>query len=158
MVAASADERTVFRAVLPRTGIPMPTGDRIWADAYLAPPAAMAGPVIGIREPLGLYRLHGENTWMKLFPEVKSREARREIARRKVDQFLMEERLFEDCLAGLFDNPPTISLDQYPEFQRLRRVAGDPVSLLTILSIIAKSPAIPRGMKPRQMARAILRG
>jgi glycosyltransferase involved in cell wall biosynthesis len=138
--------------------LPMPTGARVWADAYLAPPAAMARPVIGVREQLGLYRLHGENTLSTLFPEVKSREGRREIARRKVDQFLMEERLFEDCLAGLFESPPTISLDQYPEFQRVRRAAGDPVSLLGVLSIIARSPAIPRGMKLREMARVVLRG
>jgi len=138
--------------------LPMPTGDRVWADSYLAPPAAMLRPVIGIAERLGRYRLHGDNTMSKLFPNLESREDRREIGRRKVEQFLLEERLFKACLAVLFDQPPTISIDEHPEFQRARRVAGDPVSLMNILSIIATSPAIPRSMKLAQIARTILRG
>lgn len=51
------------RAVLERI-LPMPEPQfRIAADGYLVTLAPLFGPVISIDEPLGTYRLHGDNAW-----------------------------------------------------------------------------------------------
>jgi glycosyltransferase involved in cell wall biosynthesis len=51
------------RAILDRI-LPMPEPEfRIAADGYLVTLAPLFGPVISIDEPLGTYRLHGDNAW-----------------------------------------------------------------------------------------------
>jgi hypothetical protein len=51
------------RAALERI-LPIPEGDfRISADGYLVTVVPLFGPVASIEEPLGAYRLHGENAW-----------------------------------------------------------------------------------------------
>jgi hypothetical protein len=51
------------RAVLERI-LPMPEPEfRIAADGYLVTLAPLFGPVVSIDEPLGTYRLHGDNAW-----------------------------------------------------------------------------------------------
>ncbi|HET7788147.1 MAG TPA: glycosyltransferase [Myxococcales bacterium] len=51
------------RAILERI-LPMPEPEfRIAADGYLVTLAPLFGPVLSIDEPLGTYRLHGENAW-----------------------------------------------------------------------------------------------
>jgi len=51
------------RAILERI-LPMPEPEfRIAADGYLVTLAPLFGPVISIDDPLGTYRLHGDNAW-----------------------------------------------------------------------------------------------
>jgi hypothetical protein len=144
------------RAYLERV-LPMPTGPRIWPDTYLAPPAALSRPVIGLREALGAYRVHGRNTILRFFPSARSPEERRAIAQRRVEQFMLEQRLLAHCLARLFDHPPSITLDEHPDFQRFRRIALARPQLLRVLGTIATSRAIPSTMKLRELARAVVK-
>src|SRR5262249_34736285 len=69
LLAAGRYETTVTsgnafaRAVLERI-LPIPEADfPVSADGYLVTVAPLLGPVISIEEPLGGYRLHGENRW-----------------------------------------------------------------------------------------------
>jgi glycosyltransferase involved in cell wall biosynthesis len=41
--------------------LPVPEGLKIQADAYLAALVVFLGPVLGVAEPLAIYRVHGEN-------------------------------------------------------------------------------------------------
>lgn len=51
------------REVLERI-LPIPEEDfRVSADGYLVTVAPLFGPVVSIEEPLGAYRLHGQNRW-----------------------------------------------------------------------------------------------
>lgn len=143
------------RAYLERV-LPMPTGFRIWPDTYLAPPAAFLGPVIGVNLPLGVYRVHGENTISKYFPDSRGQKERIRTGRRLTDQYLMEYQLLTDCLARLFDSPPNVTLAWHPEIRRARRAAGLPISLLSIVATIAGCPSIPPIMKPRYLLREVL--
>ncbi len=145
------------RAYLERV-LPMPTGPRIWPDPYLAAPAAFLGPIVGLRERLAFYRVHGENTILKAFPAARSRKDRQMVARRQMDQYVLEHRLLESCLSRLLPSPPAVSLDGHPEYQRARRAAGDPVSLGRLLSVVARCPTMPLAMKLRFAALIILRG
>jgi glycosyltransferase involved in cell wall biosynthesis len=137
--------------------LPMPTGPRIWADAYLAPPAALSGPVVGVREPLAFYRVHEHNTMSAYFPRPGSSAAeRRAFAQRRVEQLTFEHRLLQSCLPRVLVQPPALSLDGHPEFQAARFEADDGVSLGRVLSLMAASPAIPWAMRPRRIARVLL--
>lgn len=80
------------------------------------------------------------------------------VARRQMDQYVLEHRLLESCLSRLLPSPPAVSLDGHPEYQRARRAAGDPVSLGRLLSVVARCPTMPLAMKLRFAALIILRG
>lgn len=136
--------------------LPMPTGPRIWPDTYLAPPAALIAPVIGLQACLGVYRVHGENTIDKVFPKTSLPSARRHVARQRIEQYLMENRLLVTCIRGLMDAPPDVTIDGHPEFQCVRRTAGDPVSLWDIASAYVRCPAMPAPMRFRSAVRALL--
>jgi hypothetical protein len=135
----------------------MPTGPRIWADAYLAPPAALSGPVVWVREPLAFYRVHEHNTMSTYFPRRgSSATERRVFAQRRVEQFTFEHRLLQSCLPRVLAQPPALSLDGHPEFQVARLQADDGVSLGRVVSLMATSPAIPWVMRLRQIAGVLL--
>lgn len=137
--------------------LPMPTGPRIWADTYLAPPAALSGPVVGVREPLAFYRRHEHNTISTYFPRPGSSAAeRRVVARRRVEQFTFEHQLLLSCLPRVLAQPPVLSLDGHPDFQASRLQADDGVSLGRVVSLMATSPAIPWLMRLRQIAGVVL--
>lgn len=139
--------------------LPMPIGPRIWPDTYLAPPAALLAPVIGLPATLGFYRSHGENTILKYFPTPRTREERKEIARRRVEQHVMEHRLLVECMHRLQDRPPTITLDRHPEYQRFARQAYGEVSLTRVLSVIAQCRTMSTAMKFTELAKiAVHRG
>jgi len=136
--------------------LPMPTGPRIWPDTYLAPPAAFMAPVIGLPIRLGYYRTHGENTIDKFFPKRTVPSERREVARQRVAQYVNENVLLVDCIHGLLDAPPDVALGGHPEFQSVRRAAGEPVSLWELASVFAQCPAMPAPMKLRSVVLALL--
>jgi glycosyltransferase involved in cell wall biosynthesis len=135
--------------------LPMPVGFRVWPDTYLAPPAAILAPVIGINEALGSYRYHGDNTITKVFPSGETAHDRQEIADRRVTQMEMEGRLLKACLDQLMATPPPLRTEGNPELLSARRTAGQPVSVWDVLRRWAMCPAIPVGMRPRVVAKAI---
>jgi glycosyltransferase involved in cell wall biosynthesis len=146
-----------FRRCYLERVLPMPTGPRIWADTYLAPPAGLSGPVVGVREPLAFYRLHEHNTMSAYFPRPGASAAeRRVVARRRVEQFTFEHQLLHSCLPRVLAQPPALSLDGHPEFQAARLQADDGVSLGRVVSLMATSPAIPWAMRLRQIANVLL--
>jgi hypothetical protein len=50
-----------FRQEALKALLPVPEGLKIQADAYLAALVVFLGPVLGVVEPLAIYRVHGEN-------------------------------------------------------------------------------------------------
>ena len=136
--------------------LPMPTGLRIWPDTYLAPPAALLGPVLGLNVALGVYRVHGDNTISKYFPESREQSQRVATGQSQTDQYLMEHRLLTDCLEQLLDAPPRITLEWHPDMRRAQRAAGFPVSLWDIALVVAACPSIPPIMKPRYLLTQVL--
>jgi hypothetical protein len=80
VTSGNAYARDVLEALMP---IPEPEF-RLSADGYLNPLVPFYGPVVSIQEPLGAYRLHGENRWLGL--------TSRDDLRRHVEHDLLKER------------------------------------------------------------------
>lgn len=135
--------------------LPMPTGRRDFPDAYLPPPAAMLAPVVGIREPLGLYRVHGNSSQDELFRNASDGQAGRSAAQRQVEQYESERDLFVKCIQGLVESPPRFDLNRNPEYVAARRRAGHPVSAAEYFRAWATCPAVPHAMRSRMVAKAV---
>lgn len=135
--------------------LPMPAGRRDFPDAYLPPPAAMLAPVVGIREPLGLYRVHGNSSQDALFRTASDQQARRTAAVRQVEQYESERELFVKCIEDLVESPPRFELNRNPEYLAARRRAGHPVSAAEFVRAWARCPAVPHAMRPRLVAKAV---
>jgi hypothetical protein len=124
---------------------------KLSADAYVADLAPFLGPLTGIRLPLALHRRHGQNLFY-LGDTNKS-----EKAKRKRDRYLVEHQQLNEALHKQLNSPIMISLDDHLRYQQYRRAAGESVSMLQVLYIALKTPALPASMKVREVAKIILR-
>jgi glycosyltransferase involved in cell wall biosynthesis len=79
-----------FRRESMKALLPVPEGLRIQADAYLAALAVFLGPVIGVEEPLTVYRVHGANLFHVSGNTGRDERAQRRITTRQV--FMAEVR------------------------------------------------------------------
>lgn len=134
--------------------MPIPEGRRTFPDPYLAPPAAMVGPVVGIREPLGLYRIHGRSSQDTLFRPGEG-QGRRSAALRSVEQMEYEHERFVTCMEGLGDSSDRFDVHGNPEYVAARWRAGLPVSVAEYFRAWVACPAIPHAMRPRLYAKAV---
>jgi len=73
-----------FRREALKVLLPVPEGLKIQADAYLAALVVFLGPVIGVEEPLAVYRVHGKNLFHGSGSAGESERLLRRIATRKV--------------------------------------------------------------------------
>jgi len=73
-----------FRREALKVLLPVPEGLKIQADAYLAALVVFLGPVIGVEEPLAVYRVHGKNLFYESGSAGESERLLRRIATRKV--------------------------------------------------------------------------
>ncbi len=113
--------------------------------------APFLGPITGIRLPLALHRRHGHNLFY-LGPTNKL-----EKAKRKRDRYLIEHQQLNKALHKRLNLPVLVSLDDHLRYQQYRRGAGESVSMLKILYLAIKTPALPAPMKVREVAKILLR-
>lgn len=73
-----------FRRAAIASLLPVPEGLKIQADAYLAALVVFLGPVIGVAEPLAVYRVHGKNLFHGSGSTGERERLLRRIATRKV--------------------------------------------------------------------------
>ena len=73
-----------FRREALKVLLPVPEGLKIQADAYLAALVVFLEPVIGVEEPLAVYRVHGKNLFHGSGSAGESERLLRRIATRKV--------------------------------------------------------------------------
>jgi hypothetical protein len=78
-----------FRREALRALLPVPEGLRIQADAYLAALVVFLGPVVGVAEPLAVYRVHGKNLFHASGDAADERE--RLLRRMSTRQVFIEE-------------------------------------------------------------------
>jgi glycosyltransferase involved in cell wall biosynthesis len=137
---------------------PVPMGPHlVWADTYLAGPAPFFGPVIGLRVPLTLYRIHGQNHWA--FGGIDYQNGRRnksEIIQRMMNQYVIEFDMLRESLNKKLTITSHILLGDHLPYQKYRRDLGDSVSLLKIIFMSMKCPSLPLSMKLRVTVKTIL--
>lgn len=138
------------RAYLARI-LPMPAEPfRLCADAYVGGLAPFITPVVGIRKPLTLYRLHGSNN------HNTSPVTQWEIQRR-IDRYELEFRELKRALPRFAGAEPTLSLDDHYPYQMCRWMARDSVSRAKVLATAWRTQSLPPAMKCRALLKAILK-
>jgi hypothetical protein len=142
------------RAFLERV-MPLPSAvSGPYVDTFLASIAAFSGPVVGIAQPLALFRLHGENTWSQ--GPLRQSQAGAEMLGERRDQILRE---FEALKVGLRDRlgiQPEIALDDHPQYQRYRRAAGEAVPVRSVIAAELRCPSVPWSMRWREAVKIAL--
>jgi glycosyltransferase involved in cell wall biosynthesis len=125
--------------------MPIPPPNRtIYPDTFLAGPAAFVGPVLGLREPLGLFRLHGQNmSYWGRERDADDPAQIREKHRRSMQQYADEFRRLRGSLDRLGIAAPRLSLADHYLFLRHRRAAGYRVALGRIVATALRCPALP---------------
>lgn len=145
-----------FRKSFLERVVPIPVGEPpIWADTYLAGLAPFAGHIVGIAEPLGILRLHGENAWSR--GAVTSDGDARHVFETRRDQYAME---FHALVSGLHDRlglGPPLSLDDHLRFQQYRNAAGEDVSRGRVARMALRCPTLPPSMRWREAVKIALR-
>jgi glycosyltransferase involved in cell wall biosynthesis len=138
--------------------LPPPQPNRsIYPDTYLAGPAAFFGPVIGLRTPLALYRLHGQNysNWGRR-TMADDAQSTREKFRRSLNQYAGEFHQLEQSLSRRLGISTILSLDYHVPYQRYRWAVGERVSLLRVASSALRCPALPPSMRLTEAAKVLL--
>ncbi|MFB3814489.1 MAG: glycosyltransferase [Terriglobales bacterium] len=131
--------------------LPMPPAPyRLCADSYISGLAPFFGQVVGIREPLALYRIHNANYY-------NARAAgKRHDAERRLQRVEVEFRELCRALHDQFAINALISIDDNMRYQQFRMLAGQGVSHLQVLWAIARTPTLPLPMKLRELAKVVL--
>ena len=147
-----------FRRSFAKRLLPIPPPNRAtYPDTYLAGPAAFVGPVVGLREMLAYYRIHGENmTFMWRQVGIDAPDGAEAKLRRLRDQYADEFQRLRDSLERLGIRAPGLSLDDHLPYQRNRRALGESVSLPRLLVAALRCPALPATMRVTDAARILL--
>ena len=134
---------------------PVPTDIRVsWTDTYLAGLAPFAGKVAGIREPLGILRLHGANAWSRGAISHRSDASRLSETRR--DQYEAEFHALETSLREKLGIEPALSLADHLRFQQYRFASGEPVARWEVVAAALRCRSLPPPMRWREAARIAL--
>jgi glycosyltransferase involved in cell wall biosynthesis len=144
--------------------MPMPTGSpRAYPDTYLAAPAPYFGPIYGIREPLALYRMHGQNYSTKtygFYTEFSDAQAKPrpmiDVYRQRLNQYAAEFEMRKEAIRNRLGVATSISLEDHLRYQMYRRAVGEPVSLAKLVRLTLKSPVLPLPMKWREAVKIAL--
>ncbi len=81
---ADATSTLAFRRESIEALLPVPEGLKIQADAYLAALVVFVAPVLGVAEPLAIYRVHGKNLFHMSGSAGEDERAQRRIVTRQV--------------------------------------------------------------------------
>lgn len=111
-----------------------------YPDTHLAGPAALLGPVVGIRQPLTQYRVHGKN----ITRGFRAAEA--------VGRYESEARALETVMNTAFKASPAVTLDGHVDYQ-LRLCAAGQISRPRTAVRIMRSPLLPVGLRMRETLR-----
>ena len=144
-----AFSRSFLDAVLP---MPTDTEDP-FPDTYLAGAAPFFGPIFGIAEPLGWFRLHGSNTWSQ---GAVDRTAGPQLFAKRRDRYAREFVTLQETLRDRLELTPAISLDDHLRYQRYRRGAGERVSLASVVTQTLRCPTLPWSMRWREAVKVTL--
>jgi hypothetical protein len=134
---------------------PVPTDHRVsWTDTYLAGLAPFVGNVAGIREPLGILRLHGSNAWSK--GASAGRPDVSQLSETRRDQYEAEFHALEITLREKLGIEPSLSLADHLRFQQYRFASGEPVARWRVVAAALRCPSLPPSMRWREAARIAL--
>jgi len=125
----------------------------IYADSYIADPAAWVAPVLGIRRPLSFYRLHDEN--MSGIGRLDSAPERWLYATSRAAGTIAEFELMRRVLRDRFGIEARASLDDHLFLTLLYRGLRE-VSQTTALGVVWRSASLRRREKPRELLRVLL--
>jgi hypothetical protein len=112
----------------------------VYPDTYLAGPAALVAPVVGITNPLARYRVHGMN------------EAGKSTSAEAVVRFETEVEALSDVMRATFAESPTMSLDGHVDYQ-LRLCAAGRISRPRTALRIMRAPLLPMSLRMREALR-----
>jgi glycosyltransferase involved in cell wall biosynthesis len=112
----------------------------VYPDTHLAGPAALLAPVVGIRQALTRYRVHGKN----ITGDSKAVEA--------VVRYESEARALTDVMERAFSASPTVTLDGHVDYQ-LRLCAARRISRPRTAMRIMRSPLLPMRHRVRETLR-----
>ena len=73
-----------------------------------------------------------------------------------LNQYVIEFNMRKEALHTRLNIPSSISLDDHIEYQRYRRAAGEPVSLLEVVATTIKCPTLPISMKLRTALKIVI--
>jgi glycosyltransferase involved in cell wall biosynthesis len=137
---------------------PVPEGPRlIWTDTYLAGIAPFFGSIIGLRMPLTLYRIHGENNWASgRINDISESKDRLETLKVRLDQYVMEFNMLKESLHTHLNYNSSISLDDHLEFQKYLMALGDGVSFFDVIIATIRCPSLPISMRLIETAKMFL--
>ena len=132
--------------------LPLPAQKcRLCADGYIAGLAPFFGVVVGLEQPLGVYRMHDGNYWN--FRGLTQREeSQRRLERLKEEFDLVTTELMRHSSCDL-----SFSLEDNFRYQFHRFVAGLANSRLKVLSTVLTTQTLPFPMKWRELARIAMR-
>jgi hypothetical protein len=119
-------------------------------DTYLAAPAALVGPVIGLAEVLGTYRVHGRNKSGAGGDEAELPA----LLNRRVGQFAVEFDALVASLRDAFGLELPLRLDDHHERQLHLRALGAASTVSTLRHVVS-SPVLPPALKAREAAKLL---
>jgi glycosyltransferase involved in cell wall biosynthesis len=113
---------------------------RLCADSYIGSLAPFITEVVGVREPLALYRLHGENRYT---PTVHSSTT----LKRHKHRYELEFNRLKESLEDLEVPGPKISLEHHYPYQLCCWKADGSVSRWQVFATALRTPSMPLSMK-----------
>jgi glycosyltransferase involved in cell wall biosynthesis len=116
-------------------------------DTYLARPAALIAPVVGLPDALTLYRIHGANRGATAARA--SRSAAHSLARLR-----REAAALADVMEKAFGLSVALRLEDNLEYQLQRCAAGE-ISRAAAVRTVLRSPGLPAAVKPREVLRVL---
>lgn len=127
----------------------------VFLDGYLAHVVPFLNPIVGLREPLALYRTHEQSSWSAAHPQLQEASRRQRANQLRLNQYISEFNLLREALRTL-NIPSSISLDDHFRYHQFRRATGEPLSLFKVLGAVLRCPTLPPTMKWRETVRIAL--
>ena len=148
--SALAFSRTYLDRVLP---VPE-AAFRGCADAYLAGLSPFVGPVVGVRRPLSLYRLHGANLSSRAWPGPQ--RTREVVQKAKAERYAIEFDRVRETLFHRLGISTAMSLEDHYLDQYYATSAGEPISLYKVIRPLITCRILPRSFRIKQLAKILL--
>lgn len=115
---------------------------QIGADTYLAGPAALLAPVVGIGQPLTRYRTHESNLSSRFFA----------VPALQMVRYAAEMQALSTVMREKFGQSVELQMDHHFEYQLLRCAVGD-VSRVRTVAHVLRSAALPLSLRCREALR-----
>jgi glycosyltransferase involved in cell wall biosynthesis len=121
--------------------LPMPTAPyRLCADAYIGGLAPFVTAIVGVREPLAMYRLHSTNNH-------NSSVASEAEFRRRMHRYEVEFQELRMAVSHFATGGSGISLEDHYPYQWCCWKAGGPASKWKVMATALRTPSMPLAMK-----------